>query len=175
MDEYSLIHDWLYSAMGAEVTAISHTESKKADAMAMGADHFLATAAAGSELEEDPFKAHARSLDLILCTVNNHEMPLTGYLSLLKPRGNVIMVGVPHAPLPVPVFPLIAGNVHIGGSAIGNPNTIREMLELAAKQEIKPWINRRPMDDINSVVPDMVDGKARYRYVLVNEANGGKL
>jgi alcohol dehydrogenase (NADP+) len=49
------------------------------------------------------------------------------------------------------------------------------MLELAAKQKIHPWIIKRPMKEVNQAVPDMHAGKARYRYVLVNEDNGGKL
>ncbi|GAA5854467.1 hypothetical protein JCM8547_004852 [Rhodosporidiobolus lusitaniae] len=161
----------LAKAMGATVTAISHSENKKADALEMGADHFIAT----HEAAEEAFAPHKRSLDLIICTVNDASMPLTGYLSLLKRNGNLILVGVPHEPLPVPVFPLIGGNVHIGGSAIGNAREINEMFKLVAEKGVKPWINKRPMDDINSVIPDMVANKARYRLVLCHEANGAKL
>lgn len=66
-------------------------------------------------------------------------------------------------------------NIHLTGSAIGSPKIIKEMLELAAKQDIKGWIIKRPMDDVNQVVQDMHASKARYRYVLVNEKNGAKL
>lgn len=59
-------------------------------------------------------------------------------------------------------------------SAIGDPSIIKEMLQLAHDQKIHPWIIKRPMDDVNQVVPDMDAGKARFRYVLVNEKNGGK-
>lgn len=43
------------------------------------------------------------------------------------------------------------------------------MLQLAADKNIKPWIETRPLKDANNAVLDMVAGKARYRYVLVNE------
>jgi alcohol dehydrogenase (NADP+) len=43
------------------------------------------------------------------------------------------------------------------------------MLELAAKKGIKTWNQNRPMKEVNKAVVDMDDGKARYRYVLVNE------
>lgn len=66
-------------------------------------------------------------------------------------------------------------NIHLTGSAIGSPKIIKEMLELAAKQDIKGWIIKRPMSDVNQVVQDMHASKARYRYVLVNETNGAKL
>ncbi|BGP35910.1 hypothetical protein JCM10296v2_007762 [Rhodotorula toruloides] len=160
-------------ALGANVTAISHSESKKADAEKMGATRFIATHS-GSD---DDFAPYKRSLDLIICTTNDTSMPLMGYLSLLRPGGNLILVGAPEKPVAkdLPAFPFIMGNVHLGGSAIGSPSTIKEMLELAAKQNIKSWIEKRPMEDVNQAVPDMHASKARYRYVLVNTKNGGKL
>lgn len=42
------------------------------------------------------------------------------------------------------------------------------MLQLAADKKIKPWIQERSMEEANQAVLDMVDGKARYRYVLKN-------
>lgn len=47
------------------------------------------------------------------------------------------------------------------------------MLALAAEKKIQPWIQERPLKDANQTIIDMEDGKARYRYVLVNE-NFGK-
>lgn len=39
---------------------------------------------------EDAFKPYRRSLDLIIATTNDSKMPLTGYLSLLRPGGHLI-------------------------------------------------------------------------------------
>lgn len=73
-------------ALGANVTAISHSESKKADAEKMGATRFIATHSG----KEDDFAPYKRSLDLIICTTNDKEMPILGYLSLLRPGGHLI-------------------------------------------------------------------------------------
>lgn len=75
---------------------------------------------------------------------------------------------------PVNAFTLIANGIKLGGSAIGPPREIEEMLQLAADQKVKPWIQERPMKDANKVVVDFEDGKARYRYVLVNEKHAQK-
>ena len=83
-------------ALGANVTAISHSESKKADAEKMGATRFIATHSG----KEDDFKPYKRSLDLIIATTNDKDMPLLGYMSLLKPGGHLIFVGAPEKPLP---------------------------------------------------------------------------
>ena len=53
-------------ALGANVTAISHSESKKADAEKMGATRFIAT----HEGKPENFKPYKRSLDLIVVTSN---------------------------------------------------------------------------------------------------------
>ena len=49
------------AALGAEVYAISTTESKKADAEKMGAKHFIAT----KDDIKEAFKPYLRKLDLI--------------------------------------------------------------------------------------------------------------
>jgi alcohol dehydrogenase (NADP+) len=73
-------------AMGANVTAISHSESKKADAEKMGATTFIATHG-GKDVA-----AHRGSLELIIVTTNDARMPLNDYLSLLKPHGVIAFV-----------------------------------------------------------------------------------
>lgn len=99
-------------------------------------------------------------------------MPLEQYLMLLRTNGIFIQVGAPEDRLPAfNAFSLIAKGCKIGGSAIGAPHEIEEMLELTVKKGVKPWIQKVPLKDANKAVVDMDAGKARYRYVLVNEAH----
>jgi len=161
------------AALGCNVTAISHSESKKAAAEELGATRFIATHSG----KEDDFKPYIRSLDLIILSSNDPSMPMDGYLSLLRPGGKIIAVGLPEKPLPqIQPFSLVANNVMLGGSCICSPDKIQEMLELAAKQKITPWIEKRDLEtEVNQTVIDMDEGKARFRYVLVNQKNGGKM
>jgi len=69
---------------------------------------------------------------------------------------------------PINAFTLIGNGIKIGGSAIGSPEDIKEMLDLAAEKKVKPWVQQRPMKDANQAIIDMKNGEARYRYVLVN-------
>ena len=115
---------------------------------------------------------HARSLDLIVSTVSSSNMLLEQYLMLLRTNGQSTQAGAPEDNLPAfNVFSLIAKGCKIGGSAIGAPHEIEEMLELTAKKVVKPWVQKRPLKDANQAVVDMGEGKARYRYVLVNESH----
>lgn len=80
-------------------------------------------------------------------------------------------VGAPEDKLPaLSVFPLLMKGAKIGGSAIGSPQQIEDMLTMAAEKSIRPWIQQRPMQEANTAIVEMNDGKARYRYVLVNES-----
>ncbi|MCJ1467144.1 hypothetical protein MMC07_005766 [Pseudocyphellaria aurata] len=153
-------------ALGADkVVAISRTTAKKADAFKMGADDFIAT-----NEDKDWSQHHTRSLDLIINTVSSADMPLESYLNLLRSNGAFIQVGAPEEYLPsFSGFSLIAKGVTMGGSAMGSPAEIKEMLDFTVSKNVKPWIETRAMKDANTVVVDMAANKARYRYVLVNE------
>ena len=45
------------------------------------------------------------------------------------------------------------------------------MLVLTAEKGVKPWVQRRPLKEANQAVRDMDGGKARFRFVLVNEGH----
>lgn len=173
-------------ALGADkIVAISRKANKKDDALKvsvvpfclsvleltfcnqLGADEYIST-------DEDSKWAehHAKSVDLLISTVSSPNMPLEQYLQLLRVHGTFIQVGAPEDKLPAfNAFALIAKGAKIGGSAIGAPGEIREMLDLTVKKNVKAWINARPLKEANQAVVDMGANKARYRYVLVNEAH----
>jgi D-arabinose 1-dehydrogenase-like Zn-dependent alcohol dehydrogenase len=155
-------------ALGAaKVVAISRSSSKKFDALKLGADDMIAT---GEDTEWATNAKNARSLDLILSTVSNADMPLSGYLNLLRPRGRFIQLGAPDDMLPnLHAFSLIQKNILIGGSCVGTPMQIEEMLQLVVDKQLQPRVETRPIEDANQAVLDMEDGKSRFRYVLVNK------
>ncbi|RHZ49202.1 hypothetical protein CDV55_102481 [Aspergillus turcosus] len=152
-------------ALGADkVVAISRKANKKEDALKLGADEYIATD------EPDWAQRHNRSLDLIVSTVSSSKMPIVQYASLLRTDGYFVQMGAPEdGALEIPASSLIGRRIKMGGSLIGSPSEIREMLQLAAEKGVHPWIQERPMKDANQAVVDMEAGKARYRYVLVND------
>lgn len=64
---------------------------------------------------------------------------------------------------------MIGKGVKIGGSLIGTPREIREMVELADKKGVKSWVNLWPLSKVNEAIIGFGEGKPRYRFVLVNE------
>ncbi|KAI1505265.1 zinc-binding dehydrogenase [Biscogniauxia marginata] len=157
-------------ALGADrVVGISRKAGKKEEVLKLGADEYIAT-----DDDKDWAAKNRRSLDLIISTVSNAKMPLMEYFSLLKARGTYIQLGVPDGGElpPISAFSLIINGIKVGGSMTGTPSDIREMLQLAADKKIKPWVQERSLRDANQTIVDMLEGKARFRYVLVNENFG---
>ncbi|KAG8861344.1 hypothetical protein FRB91_008210 [Serendipita sp. 411] len=152
-------------ALGADlVVGISRRNNKREDALNLGANAYIAT-----EEDKDWETAYARSLDLIICTISSPKLPLSKYLQLLRTKGRFIQVGAPEEALPaIHAFELIIKGITIGGSPISSPDDIREMLQLAADRNVRPWIQERPMTEANKAVVDLGNDKARYRYVLFN-------
>ncbi|KAK0386885.1 hypothetical protein NLU13_5198 [Sarocladium strictum] len=151
-------------ALGAdEVVGISRRESKRQEALDLGCTDYIATAD-----EDDWSKKHMRSLDLIISTVSSPNMPFADYLGLLKRDGTLVQVGLPEAPIPLRFGSLVGARRRIAGSGIGSPAEIREMLQLAADKQVKPWVQTRPMSEANQAVVDFEAGKPRFRYVLTN-------
>jgi len=153
-------------ALGADkVVGISRKGDKRDDVLKMGADEYIAT-----DEDENWASKNSRSLDLIVCTVSSPKMPLMDYLQLLRVKGTFIMVGAPEDKLPdMNAFAFIAKGVKFGGSMIGPPWQIEEMLNLAAEKGIHTWVNKYSMKDANQAILDFEAGKPRYRFVLENE------
>lgn len=76
-------------ALGADkVVAISRKASKKDEALALGADQYIAT-----DDDVDWSKANRRSLDLIISTASTSDMPLQQYLEIVAAGGTYIQIG----------------------------------------------------------------------------------
>lgn len=94
---------------------------------------------------------------------------MTDYLGLLRTNGSLVQVGLPEdGTLYAPVGSL-KRRLKVESSLVGSPDEIREMLQLVADKGIRPWIEEVPMKEANKAIVDMEEGKARYRYVLVND------
>ena len=131
----------------------------------MGATKFIAT-----DEDEKWSDKNAMSLDLIVSTVSSPKMPLQEYLGLLAISGRFVQVGAPEDVLPnFNGFALIFKKATIAGSKIGPPAQIAEMLQLAVDKNVQAWIQKRPMEEVNKAIVDMDQGKARYRYTLINQ------
>jgi uncharacterized zinc-type alcohol dehydrogenase-like protein len=147
-------------ALGYEVTVISSSPTKKEEALALGADHFVASD------DEAGFQKLEFSFDLLLCTAHGN-INWEWLLTILKKRGKVVLVGFPDVALNS--TDLVVHELSITGSFLSNRATMREMLSFAQAHGIKPWIELTPMSKVNEAIERLKQNKARYRIVLVND------
>jgi len=149
-------------AMGAEVTVLSSSADKVAEAKEFGAHHFYewGTVEAKKDL--------TGSLDLLLIT-SSSELDWDLAFSLLSNNGILCFLGIPVSSINVPLVPLIFGQKSVVGSVVGGRRLMQEMLDFAAINQIKPMIETMPISQINDAIDRVLAGKARYRIVLVSE------
>jgi len=147
------------ASFGAEVTMLSSSPSKEADAKKLGAHHFALTS--------DPatMKSLQNHFDFILNTVSAQHDYST-YLNLLRTNGTMIVVGVPPTPSQVPAFNLIAKRRSIIGSLIGGIKETQEMLDYCAEHSIVSDVEVIKIQDINEAYERMIKGDVRYRFVI---------
>ena len=150
------------NAWGCEVTAFTSSESKKEEALKLGAHHVLNSSDA-AQLE-----AAAGRFDFIISTINV-KLDWNEYLATLAPKGRLHFVGATLAPLDINVFQLIGSQREISGSPVGSPGTISQMLDFAALHNIQPVTEYFRFDQINEALTKLREGKAHYRIVLTNK------
>jgi uncharacterized zinc-type alcohol dehydrogenase-like protein len=149
----------LAASMGAQVTMLSTSPSKEADARRLGADAFALTS--------DPaaFQKLAGQFDILIDTISAaHDY--NAYLGLLRLMGTMVIVGVPSQPAPVAAFSLIGGNKRLAGSGIGGIAETQEMLDYCAAHGIVSDIEIIPIQQINEAYERMLKADVRYRFVI---------
>lgn len=146
-------------AWGCRVTAFTSSESKRQQALDMGAHDTI------NSRDPEAIKAAAGRFDLLLSTVNVN-LDWNGYLATLKPRGRLHLLGVVVEPIELSQFPMLFGQLSVSSSPVGSPLTIRHMLDFAARHRIAPVTEHFPMDRVNDAMEHLRAGNARYRIVL---------
>ena len=150
----------LAHALGAHTVAFTTSESKRADAKALGADEVIVSR------NEEEMKAHANSFDFILNTVAaSHN--LDAFTQLLKRDGTLTLVGVPEHAHPSPsVATLIFKRRSIAGSLIGGIAETQEMLDFCAEKGIVSEIEMIAIQDIENAYERMQKSDVKYRFVI---------
>jgi len=146
-------------AMGAEVTVLSQTLSKRDDGLRFGADHYYATSDAAT------FDTLANEFDLIVNTVSA-PVDLQQYLQLLRLDGTMVNVGAPAEPLPISVFALMGNRRSYAASGIGSIAETQEMLDFCAQHGIAPEIELIDAASVNDAYERVLKSDVRYRFVI---------
>jgi alcohol dehydrogenase, propanol-preferring len=87
----------------------------------------------------------------------------------LAVRGKLIVVGLPSDPIQISASPLIFGGLSLYGSITGTPMDSEDTLAFSVLENIRPMIETVPLEKAADGFARMIEGKARFRMVLVTK------
>src|SRR5882762_3118859 len=90
-------------------------------------------------------------------------------VSGLGARGKLIVVGVPLDEMKLSAFPLVFGGRSIYGSLAGTAIDTEDALAFSVLENIRPMIETLPLEQAADAYARMMQGKARFRMVLVTK------
>jgi uncharacterized zinc-type alcohol dehydrogenase-like protein len=149
----------LAHAFGAHVVVFTTSESKRDDALRLGADEVVLSRNANE------MGKHAGSFDFILDAVAA-EHDINAYIQLLRRDGNLTMVGAPEKPLPLSMFGLIMGRRSLSGSPIGGLAETQEMLDFCGQHNITADVEVIPIQKVNEAYERLLKSDVKYRFSI---------
>jgi D-arabinose 1-dehydrogenase-like Zn-dependent alcohol dehydrogenase len=148
--------------MGCEVVVLSGTESKREEAMRLGANEFVAT------------KGRDK-LDDVITKPLNHLLVTTSFppdwnllLPVMAPQATIFPLTVSADEMRIPYLALLRGELTIQGSLVAPRQVHKEMIRFAHLHGIKPIVETFPLsvDGITEAMDRLNSGNIRYRGVL---------
>jgi uncharacterized zinc-type alcohol dehydrogenase-like protein len=143
-------------ALGAHTTVFELSETKRADALRLGADAFRLA----GDLE-----GLAGTLDLVISTVPA-AVDLEAWLALLARDGTLVWLSIPAEPLRLPPASLLANRRSIAGSRSGGLRETQEMIDFCAAHGIRAEVEVIEADRIDEAHERLLAGDVRYRFVI---------
>lgn len=150
--------------MGFRTVAIGRGAEKEALAKELGAHVYVDT----SVQDAATVLQHMGGAKAILATApsGNAIGPL---VSGLAARGKLILVGVPNDPIQLSAIPLIFGGRSVYGSLSGTAIETEDVLSFSVMANIRPMIETARLEEAADAFARMMQGKARFRMVLLTQ------
>ncbi|PVX61325.1 alcohol dehydrogenase [Paraburkholderia unamae] len=147
--------------MGFEVVAIGRGDDIAADALALGAHHYLDTA-------RDDAAARLTQMggaQAIVATAGD-AASVGALMRGLAPQGRMVLLGAGKDPLAVAAGPLVVSEQSVVGSLTGSPWENEKTLRFSVLSGARPMIETLPFERANEAWRKMKSGEARFRMVL---------
>jgi alcohol dehydrogenase, propanol-preferring len=152
-------------AMGLRVAAIDRGNDKEALAEKLGAHRYV------DSQTENPVEV-LKSLGgarVILATAPSGKS-MSALIGGLAPRGQMVVVGVGADPIEVSTAELVLGVRSIQGALTGSAIDGEDTLAFSVLQNVRPMVETLPLEQAAAAYARMMEGKARFRMVLVTGA-----
>lgn len=147
--------------MGMEVVAIARGTDKEPLAKELGAHHYIDSKA--SDVAAELKKLGGAKVVLATVTASDAMTPALGGL---KPRGQLVVVGISPEAIQVPPGTIIPGSTSVQGHASGTSQDSEDTLRFSALTGVRPMIETVPLSEAQAAYDKMMSGDARFRMVL---------
>lgn len=147
-------------AKGHYVIAIIRSDDKTALSKELGADEVIVA-------KDNVGKALKKigGADILLNTGNSADYASDALTGLL-PEGRLVNMGIDTVPLKINAFNILLSQTSIKGSQQNNRSDLIDILNLTAEGKVKPMIEVYSLDEINTVLDRLAEGKVRFRAVI---------
>jgi propanol-preferring alcohol dehydrogenase len=149
------------AGFGAEVTAVDISDEKLAAAAKLGPVRTL-NSSSNNVVKE--FRATGGAHIAIVTSASKAAYDTA--FSCLRPRGTLLVVGLPAENICFPPIMMAAGEVRIQASAVGTRQDLKEVLAIAAAGKARCQVTARPLAQANDVLEEMRAGRIAGRVVL---------
>ena len=147
--------------MGFKTVAIARGSDKEALASELGAHHYINSQS--QDVSGELVKLGGAKV--ILATVTNADA-MSATLDGLGLNGKLLVLGAPHEPLKMPVFPLIGGRRSVAGWYSGTSIDSQDTLSFSTLTGVRAMTEVYPLERAAEAYERMMSGKARFRVVL---------
>lgn len=147
--------------MGFETVAIARGTAKQAQALSLGAHHYLDSTATDVAAALQALGGATT----ILATVTAPDA-MSAAVGGLRPRGRMVVVGASADPMQIPPFALIPGSTGVVGHASGTSKDSEDTLRFSALFDVRPQVETYPLEQAAEGYARMMSGEARFRVVL---------
>lgn len=145
---------------GAEVYAFTTSPDKVDDILGFGAKQAIVVD------DISKLAPYAGKLDYMICTIP-YQYDVASYAAVVKPYGTYTQVGMPEKfELTLSAIGLSFSRVNFNASLIGGMKETQEVIDYCADNKILPQIQIISAEQINDAWENVVNKKARYRYVI---------
>lgn len=151
-------------AMGAEVVALTSSESKQEIAARLGAHHVLLATGRdfGKRLRE------LGGVDVAVSTTMDFQA-IRDVMDGLLPQGTLVLAALTAGRLPIDPRTFVLAQQRVMGSFLGSRAQLQELLHLAAMHGIRPLVERYPLEQVHDVYQRLRENKVQFRAVLEPE------
>lgn len=148
----------LGAALGAEVTLLTTSPGKEADARRLGAQHVVVTT------DAEALTAVRDSLDVVIDTVSAPHDP-ADYLRVLALDGTLFLLGY-LGTVTVDVLDLLVGRKRLASAGSGGRRCTQDLLDFCAAEGVAPEVEVLPVAEVGTALDRLARNDVRYRFVL---------